>query len=66
MVGQISAAAHREGYGGANTKLQHMRTLGQSNLSAGTAPHGEEPKQEQVFWQDLCPVCVTPSRAACS
>jgi len=27
-----------------------------SRLLAGTAAHGENPTQEQVFWQDLWPV----------
>jgi len=31
-----------------------------SRLLAGTAAHGEKPTQEQVFWQDLCPVGVDP------
>lgn len=66
MVGQISTAAHREGHGGPDTKLQCMKTLGQSNLLAGTTPHGEELRQEQVFWQELCPVGGTHSGAACS
>lgn len=60
MVGHLSAAAHRESHGGPDTKLQGIKTLGQSNFLAGTAPYGEELRQEQIFWQDLCPVGWDP------
>lgn len=43
MVGQISFAAHRESHDRPDTKLQCINTLGQGNLLAGAAPHGEEP-----------------------
>ncbi|PKU39948.1 hypothetical protein llap_9744 [Limosa lapponica baueri] len=32
-----------------------METLNWSRLLAGAVACGEEPMQEQVFWQDLCP-----------
>jgi len=34
-------------------KLQPVETPCYRKLLAGTSAHGEEPTQEQVFWQDL-------------